>query len=78
MINIFSVPDYCGKYGNCASMIKIKKNFEIQPCTLNPQMGKKLGWLEGIKTSVVFTEEEAKLRKRPPTPPKKLNAAKML
>ena len=55
-------------------MIKIKKNFEIVPLTINPLTGKKGTWISqenNIKSSINFTDEELKLKKKQLTPPKK-------
>ena len=72
-LNIFSVPDYGGKYQNNGSMLKIKKNFEMIPCVLEASNIKVGTWINqdtNLKSSIRYNEEENKLRKRQLTPPK--------
>eukprot|EP00825_Cyclidium_porcatum_P025700 TRINITY_DN2786_c0_g1_i1.p1 TRINITY_DN2786_c0_g1~~TRINITY_DN2786_c0_g1_i1.p1 ORF type:complete len:703 (+),score=70.10 TRINITY_DN2786_c0_g1_i1:335-2443(+) len=71
--NIFSCPDYTGKFKNSGALIKIKKNFQIIPYQL-PCQNIKLGtWIlpeSNIKSNINYKEEELKLKKRQISPPK--------
>lgn len=65
--NIFSCPDFTGKFKNSGALIKIKKNFQITPHQLPCQNIKSGSWAlpdSTIKSNIHFKDEELKLKKR--------------
>ena len=75
VINLFSCTDFAGKFGNSSAILKILKNYEILPNVLSHTPGSSglsTPWLnlDTVKGGLAFDEEESRIRKRPPTPPR--------
>ena len=79
LITVVSCLDYCNKHGNAGGILKIKKNYEIIPKIIYPSAAQPGKWneLEEKKKdgkpgpSIAFTDIENKIRRMPPSPPRK-------
>lgn len=65
LITVFSATDYCGRHKNAGAVLILKKNSEIIPKMIYPQLANHQNWIE----------DEEQLKKRPPTPPRWKNNA---
>lgn len=85
VMTVFSATDYCGKYQNAAGVVVIKKNFELVPKVIYPQMNSSGNYgieeEKGFKSKLGFggnsnsfvspwIDTEETFKKRPPTPPR--------
>lgn len=69
LIGIFSCSDY-GGCGNMGSSLEVGKSLQLKPMILEP-VSSRGRWLEGIDRKKPINQEDALLRARALTPPKR-------